>query len=429
VQKKALIIGIDGVPYDLLHEMMDRGLMPQLKEIMRSGYALHKMKASLPDISSVSWTSFMTGVNPGEHGIYGFTQLMPSSYNLFFPNSRHIKAPTFWQTLHSQGKIGRTVVLNLPNTYPAFPIHGLLVSGFVAIDFNKAVYPPDYAASLRKINYIIDVDLQKGRTDKAGFYTDLMESLSIREYTSRRLLKEEAWDIFMLCVTETDRLHHFFFDRKGGPDFDAFYGRLDGLISTMYRTAKEKYGDDFLFLMLSDHGFVPLKKEVNLNVCLKDAGFLKVDNTREYYDRIAAGTEAFVMDPGRVYIHYRDRYPRGHVTRSDGESVKKRLIELFSNFKDEDGAAPIRRIYEKEEIYSGPFAEDAPDLLFMAHDGFDLKGNLRAHDVFSKDVFTGMHSWHNAILVAPAQLEISNDITIEDPPRVVIDYFSQTGGR
>jgi len=422
--KKALIIGIDGVPHDLLREMMDKGVMPGLARIMDSGYRLHEMKASIPDISSVSWTSFMTGVNPGAHGIYGFTQLMPSSYSLYFPNSTHMRAPTFWQTLRSKGKIGKTVVLNLPNTYPAFPIDGLLVSGFVAIDFNKAVYPPSYIPSLRKMNYIIDVDLQKAREDKAGFYDDLMESLSIREKASLSLLKDETWDIFLLCVTETDRLHHFFLDKRGAPEFEALYRRLDGLITSVYESAREKLGDDFLFLMLSDHGFVRLEKEVNINVCLQNAGFLKLDERKEYYERIAPDTTAFGMDPGRIYIHHEGKFPAGRVKKSDAEKVKEELKKLFTGLTDENGSPVIRRIYEKEEIYRGPFADIAPDLVLMANNGFDLKGNLRKRDVFTNDIFTGMHSWHNAIFVAPEHVKTPDDINIEHPSRIVIDYFS-----
>ena len=94
--KKALIIGIDGVPHSLLDTYIEGDVMPNLKRILNEGYKLHKMNASIPDISSVSWTSFNTGVNPGEHGIYGFTDLKPDSYSLYFPNSKDIKAPTFW---------------------------------------------------------------------------------------------------------------------------------------------------------------------------------------------------------------------------------------------------------------------------------------------------------------------------------------------
>lgn len=102
MQKKALIVGIDGVPFGLITRMMEQGHMKELKHMCEGNYTIHKMHASYPDISSVSWTSFMTGANPAEHGIYGFTDLKPNSYDLYFPNSRDIKAPTFWQTLQKQ---------------------------------------------------------------------------------------------------------------------------------------------------------------------------------------------------------------------------------------------------------------------------------------------------------------------------------------
>ncbi len=129
MRKKALIIGIDGVPFELITRMFGTGIYEGTKTGCDGGYKGSQDAASLnPDISSVSWTSFMTGANPAEHGIYGFTDLRPNSYDLYFPNSRDIKAPTFWQELRDQGKINRTLILNIPNTYPTFPIEGLLVS-------------------------------------------------------------------------------------------------------------------------------------------------------------------------------------------------------------------------------------------------------------------------------------------------------------
>ena len=98
-EKKVLIVGIDGVPYSLLNTYIKNDVMPNLKKILSQGFRLHQMNASIPDVSSVSWTSFNTGVNPGEHGIYGFTDLKPDSYSLCFPNLGDVKAPPFWDIL------------------------------------------------------------------------------------------------------------------------------------------------------------------------------------------------------------------------------------------------------------------------------------------------------------------------------------------
>jgi predicted AlkP superfamily phosphohydrolase/phosphomutase len=154
------------------------------------------MNASVPDVSSVSWTSFSTGVNPGEHGIYGFTELEPENYSLYFPNSRDVKAPPFWEILGKTNrgtstlsekylaKVSsplRSVIFNLPHTYPASPMNGVLVSGFVAIDLKKAVYPEPVFHTLRSMNYVIDVDAEKAREDKGTFLKEIFECFEIRK--------------------------------------------------------------------------------------------------------------------------------------------------------------------------------------------------------------------------------------------------------
>jgi predicted AlkP superfamily phosphohydrolase/phosphomutase len=422
--KKALVIGIDGLPRELLIRLIEKGILEGVKTILNTGYLIHPMHASLPEISSVSWTSFMTGRNPAEHGIFGFTHLQPGSYQLHFTNSKDIKAPTFWQILSRTGKVKKALILNLPNTYPAFPINGLLVSGFVAIDFEKAVYPSSYIPFLKKLNYIIDVDAEKARKDKPALYQDILQSLSTRGNVSRRLFDQEPWDLFLLCITETDRLHHFFFDEKDTTTFEKVYKQIDRIIVDLYQTAKKKWGEEFLFIIVSDHGFSLLIKEVNLNAYLNQQGMLIFDLTKDYYERISPGTSAFAMDPGRIYIHYEKKFPRGTIRPDEGKQIKEKLKQILLDLRDANGEPVIRSIFEKEEIYQGPYLEDAPDLLCIPHSGYDLKGNVRKEEIFTVDIFKGMHTWDNAVLVSPAQIGIDSPINIEFPAKIIIDYYS-----
>ena len=83
--KRTVIIGIDGVSFGLLKELSDKGIMSNFKELRRNGI-FSKMESSIPEISSVSWSSIITGKNPGEHNIYGFTDLINGTYSLSFPN-------------------------------------------------------------------------------------------------------------------------------------------------------------------------------------------------------------------------------------------------------------------------------------------------------------------------------------------------------
>src|SRR5215470_11785116 len=89
-RKRVVVIGLDGTPCTLARTFIEDGTMPRFAELAGRGTLL-QMDTSIPDISSVAWTSFMTGANPGKHGIYGFLDLVAGSYKIYFPSSKHIK--------------------------------------------------------------------------------------------------------------------------------------------------------------------------------------------------------------------------------------------------------------------------------------------------------------------------------------------------
>ncbi len=185
-KKRVLVLGLDGVPYSLLLDFCRRGIMAQTAEFLSQG-KLYPMKASLPEVSAVSWTDFMTGTNSASHGIFGFTDFKSGSYDLRFPNFSDVRSPTIWEKLSQQGK--KCIIINQPATYPARPIKGILISGFVAIDLAKAVYPPQEIERLKKINYLIDVDTAAARANRELLWPDLKKNSGIPMASSKALLE------------------------------------------------------------------------------------------------------------------------------------------------------------------------------------------------------------------------------------------------
>jgi predicted AlkP superfamily phosphohydrolase/phosphomutase len=444
--KKALIIGIDGVPYTLIKEYLDKGYLPHLKGIVGHGHEIHQMNASIPDISSVSWTTFATGVNPAEHGIYGFTALRPHTYSLTFPNATDVQAPPFWNILgkvvegmassfaarygNKVSKPLRSIILNIPHTYPAYPVNGILISGFVAIDLQQAIFPASIYDYLQGIGYRVDVDAQKAHHDKDAFLQDLFDCFAIRQEAVRHFFHQEPWDLFMACITETDRLQHFFIDAAlddGHPyhqAFERFYRELDAFMDTMVADFRERYGEDGFVMILSDHGFTTITQEVYVNTFLQEAGFLKLSTEGQFYERIGEGTRAFDMDPGRIYLNYKDRYPRGCVDKKEGDRLRKEITEALRSLKDPAGTSVIDRIFTREEIYRGPLADQAPDLVCLPKDGYDLKGKLNSDGVFGRTVFSGMHTWHDALCITPQGITWDEKPSIEDLADVIMRYFT-----
>src|SRR5262249_13727367 len=149
---------------------VELGVTPNLGRLLASGTAA-PMRSSIPVISSVSWTGFMTGKNPGKHGVYGFTDLKPGTLTMFFPNFGNVRADTLWDVAGRAGK--RAIVMNIPNTYPARQLNGMLVSGFVAINLQRAVYPAELLPRLESAGYRIDVDYVNADQRPEAFFADL----------------------------------------------------------------------------------------------------------------------------------------------------------------------------------------------------------------------------------------------------------------
>ena len=225
VNSKCLVIGLDGVSQTLLKDYMGKGYLPNLKEILLREYRLNQMDASIPDVSSTSWTSFMTGVNPGEHGIFGFMDLTPNSYKMFFPNSRDVKGPAVWNmlggtvngrtsTLYESyrdklNKPLRSIVLNIPQTYPALALNGILTAGFVCPDLKKGTRPDTAYNYLNSIGYLSDVDSSKAVNHRDAFFEEIFLALEKRAQAYEYFFKNEPWDMFLQLVQACSLNHKF----------------------------------------------------------------------------------------------------------------------------------------------------------------------------------------------------------------------------
>jgi predicted AlkP superfamily phosphohydrolase/phosphomutase len=418
---RACIIGLDGVPFNLLLSLANNGIMPSMRTLVEAGH-LHRMKASLPEVSSVSWTSFMTGTNPGTHGIFGFTDLREHSYQVRFPNFLDVKVPTIWDRLGERGL--KSIVINQPSTYPARKIEGALVSGFVAIELSRAVYPLSHLASLEKMGYQIDVDTDRARHDHDLLWKELDSTLEGGRKAFEYFWPQE-WDLFEFVITGTDRLHHFLWDAHDEPGHPAharfvnYYRKVDSLIGHIAGRYRELTGGAKGLYLLSDHGFTGIVKEVYLNAWLEEAGYLKFDSPapRRLTD-MAPGTRAFALDPNRIYLNQKGRFPRGAVEKSEKKSLKVEIARALKELEYQ-GRKVAREVFDTQEIYSGAHVERGPDLIALAQPGFDMKGSLDSKTVFGRSDLQGMHTWDDAFLWTSK--ECQPDLAISDVAAIVME--------
>jgi predicted AlkP superfamily phosphohydrolase/phosphomutase len=423
-KNRVCVIGLDGVPYGLLLDLARKGVMSSLGRIIDSGH-LHKMKASLPEISAVSWTDFMTGTNSGTHGIFGFTDLKPGTYEIRYPNYQDIKAPPFWDTLADKGV--KSIIINQPSTYPARPLNGVLISGFVAIELGKAVYPLHHKAALEQMGYQIDIDTLKARESVNVLWDELIKTLMGRQKALNHYWEEE-WDYFELVLTGTDRLHHFLWNAYENPshphhqNFLEYYRQIDRLINKIYSSFRRTAGDEENIFFLSDHGFCGIRQELYLNAWLEKEKFLRFTSAAPRgLEDISPKSTAFALDPGRIYINLKDKFPQGSVKPADAKAVKEEIIRRLSGLEFE-GRKVIRSVFPAREIYSGPLVSKGPDLIVLTEPGFDVKGSVKRRDIFGRTPgLQGMHTWDDAFFLA--KHDFGEALEISDISKIIMDRF------
>ncbi|HDZ25868.1 hypothetical protein LCGC14_1076020 [marine sediment metagenome] len=423
-KERVLVIGLDGVPYSLLLELAQKGIMPTTSKLIDSGY-IQRMKASLPEISAVSWTNFMTGTNPGTHGIFGFTDFKKNSYDLCFPNFLDLKKETFWDKLGDQRK--KCIIINQPSTYPARKINGILISGFVAIELSKAVYPPSFQAPLERVGYEIDIDTQKSAENTEFLWKDLAKTLSAR-LNAFNLFWKEDWDYFEFVITGTDRLHHFQWDAYEDEshvyhqNFLDYYSQIDRVIDEIVTSFRKLTDNDKGLYLLSDHGFAKIEQEVYLNTWLEEQGYLKFNNpSPESLAEISPSSRAFVMEPNRIYLNLKEKFPEGCVEQSEKKALKEEISKKLDKLEYK-GKKVVRCVFDAEEIYSGPYLAEGPDLIVLSECGFDMKGSVKKKEVFGHSKLQGMHTWDDAFFFS--KKEQGQDLSISDLAKIILDDFS-----
>ena len=395
---RLVVLGLDGLPLKLAQQLARTGKCPHLAALALSPRA-SGIRAELPELSPVNWASFVTGKNPGGHGVFGFATIDGASYSLSLADSSAIKAPTIFERLGESGRTSK--VINLPGAYPARPIPGMLVAGFVAPELTRAVHPPFLASILAGEGYVLEADTTRGDKDPDYLLSQARATLRSRTRALELFWPDLSWDLFMLVLTETDRIFHFFYpavEDPGHPLHSAFlefleqWDRLIGRVLELY----DCLASPKRLMVLADHGFTRCRAEIDLNVWLMGQGLLKLkDRGENEYDTRAMlphESAAFALDPGRIYINVKERFARGVFHQYVAQKLRAEIKESLLALRHE-GQPVMAAVHEPQDIYSGPFVFKAPDLICEPNPGFSLTAKF---DRVTLSGLYGRHGVHTA---------------------------------
>jgi predicted AlkP superfamily phosphohydrolase/phosphomutase len=283
---KVLMIALDGATLDLLDPWMQAGELPLLARLFAEGTG-GTLRSTVPWATPTAFASLATGTNPGKHGVYDFGVLKGQDYTAFVPtNGSMVHGRSLWRIL-SEGGL-KSAVINMPMTYPAEPINGVLVSGIPYPGKSpRLCHPPQMLDELRQHGW----DLARNASDDlAGSYSDyydgLLELIRVRGEATAWLLREHEPDFTAVHFLEPDQVQHRFWQfMPGEPRYDANGPHTQAILRLFQATEKAMAqiiaaaGETVTLCVMSDHGFGPTRHQVWLNNWLIQNGFLALKPT------------------------------------------------------------------------------------------------------------------------------------------------------
>lgn len=269
---KLLVIGLDGAPFPLIEKWAREGYLPHLASLMERGcYGV--LNSTMPVHSPTAWTSFLTGMNPGKHGVFDFVQREPGSYRLRVVRAEQIPGPSLWRVLTDGGRsVG---VMNVPMTYPPEPVNGFLISGLGTPDYVPYAYPEELSERLSAQGYRVNNRFYFDPRRQDEWLEDIFAITEQHGQTALQLLKERAPEFFMVVLRNTDEICHFFWhhmDETHPAHNPQAPERYKNAIRDLYQLADrwvgrlvEAAGEETNVVIMSDHGAGPLYQDVFLN--------------------------------------------------------------------------------------------------------------------------------------------------------------------
>jgi len=396
------LIGLDcGTPQLLFDRYADD--MPTLTRLREEGL-WGPMRSVVPPITVPAWSCMLSGLSPGELGVYGFRNRKDQSYDgLEFATSRAIKVPRLWDLLGDAGK--ESVVLGVPGTYPPSPLRGAMVSCFLTPSTEASfTWPAELREEVQRVTggYVLDVadfrahDLERVRQQ----VFDMTEQ---RFVLARHLATTRPWDFFAFVDMGPDRLHHGFWKycdpehpkhRPGNPLADTFrdyYRMVDRQLAAFL----EVLPDHTAVLVVSDHGAQPmlggfcfnewLLREGLLVLAEQPSGPTPLAKVKVDWARTTAWGEGGYY--GRLFVNVEGREPQGTVPASQYESVRQQLVDALEALTDHQGRPMGTRAFRPEEVY--------PEVRGVAPDLIVYFGDLRWRAIGSLGLGEGLYTFEN----------------------------------
>ena len=406
---RTLLIGLDSATFTLMDPFVQEGRLPFFRRCLEEG--VRAVLRSTPNpLTPPAWTTLMTGVGPGVHGIYDFGRFRDRPEGPFgtLITSNDVRAETIWSMAGRQGR--RLICLNFPAMFPVSRLNGLVVPGYIsARQLRTSVYPRDLYPRLKALPGFNPKEftwsMEETRKSIEGVPPDDCERWIDYQANkdrswfqiARMLMTEERWDICAVLFDGVDRIQHLCW-RYLDPSLDhtlatpwerkmrelaaGYFVRLDRNMAELAELA----GPDTQIFIASDHGAGPTTEIFFANAWLAERGYLRwmpgtptdfedrmtAPHIFEFYKTIDwARTRACVRSSSAAGIYIRRKWPgMDGVSPEEYPGFRAKLVDELLRYRDpHTNDTVVKGALVREEAFPGPMMEEAPDITLVLRDG------------------------------------------------------------
>jgi predicted AlkP superfamily phosphohydrolase/phosphomutase len=419
------VIGLDGATFDLIRPWAERGDLPTFSRLMAEG-AWGEVTSTIPPITGPAWSSFITGTNPGKHGVFDWVYRRAGTYDFHSVSADNLRQPSLWRIASHAGK--RVLALNVPMTYPPEEVNGAIVSGLPATTLHTTPVSLAQEITEQIPGYIVYPDPGTAYSDQGIelFLEQLEKAIQGRIALWENMTGREKWDLAMVVFNATDVVQHAlwkFMDSKHPQHNPRQAARYQDAILDIYKKmdnflagVMEQMDEQTVLLIMSDHGAGPIHHFIHVNTWLMQERYLRLRKNAAtkikswlfraglspmpVYDALVrtglgrlkrevvrgkghglmrlffisfgdvdwANTRAYSLgNIGQIRINLRGREPQGCVEPGeDYEKLVDEIIQHLSDLRDpQTNELVIEKIYRRAQVYQGEATWDGADILFL----------------------------------------------------------------
>lgn len=416
--QRILVVGWDGADWEIVDDLLARGLLPNLESVI-SGGGRGALWSTIPSHSWSAWSSFLTGFNPAGHGVWDFVERDPADPDRRIPvSSTSIRRPTFLDQLSFAGLEVRAA--NIPVTYPPWDVNGRMIGGVAIPPGGSFITPADFAAELGERAPFPINGLEWTRFERDPDRLIAEARRLVHERTSSfEVLLEGSWDVAVCVFLAPDRLQHplgayllpghpLHEEVVGSPLAEALRG-VYALIDEALGRLRAQAGPDALTIVMSDHGFRPVERVANLNQILRALGFAAAGSRNDLARSIrrSAPVRAITRSragyllkqrvrapaaldwsrtlaysagtSGAISVNLKGREMNGIVDPADHDLVRREVAEALMSYRhDGAGSQPVAGVLLREDLPRGEYADLGPDLLARPAPMWSFRANIDA---------------------------------------------------